>query len=97
MDELGRVWMTSGVRAPQTLAVCRKGSANKFAQAFPIDYTDRHLSVYDPRTKTFKLIPTCFRTHHVNFGYDKDRTDLRRRRFAERSERRRRLAQHADV
>jgi hypothetical protein len=74
MDELGRVWMTSGVRAPQTLPVCRKGSANKFAQAFPIDYTDRHLSVYDPRTKAFKLIPTCFRTHHVNFGYDKDRT-----------------------
>jgi hypothetical protein len=74
MDELGRVWMSSGVRAPQTQAVCRKGSSNKFAQAFPIDYTDRHLSVYDPRTKTFKLIPTCFRTHHVNFGYDKDRT-----------------------
>ncbi len=74
MDELGRIWMSSGVRAPQTQAVCRKGSSNKFAQAFPIDYTDRHLSVYDPRTKTFKLIPTCFRTHHVNFGYDKDRT-----------------------
>jgi len=74
MDELGRVWMTSGVRAPETLPVCRKGSTNKFARAFPIDYTDRHLSVYDPRTKTFQLIPTCFRTHHVNFAYDKDRT-----------------------
>jgi hypothetical protein len=74
MDELGRVWMTSGVRAPETLPICRKGSANNFAQAFPIEYTDRHLSVYDPRTKKFRLIVTCFRTHHVNFAYDKDRT-----------------------
>lgn len=74
MDELGRVWMTSNVRASENPDVCKEGSDNKFAQAYPIPRTDRHLSMYDPKTKTFKLAGTCFRAHHVNFGYDKDRT-----------------------
>ena len=74
MDELGRVWMTSNVRASENPDICKEGSANKFALAYPIPHTDRHLSMYDPKTKTFKLAGTCFRAHHVNFGYDKDRT-----------------------
>lgn len=73
MDDRGRVWMTSGVRSPQNPDICRAGSMNKFAEAFPVDYSDRHISFYDPKTKTFKLIGTCFRAHHVNFGYGKDR------------------------
>jgi hypothetical protein len=30
--------------------------------------------VYDPRTKKFTLIGTCFRSHHLNFANDSDRT-----------------------
>jgi hypothetical protein len=74
MDDLGRIWMASGVRARENPEVCREGSTNKYAKQFPIDSTDRHLSYYDPKTKTFKLIGTCFRTHHLNFAYDEDRT-----------------------
>jgi len=73
MDDKGRIWMTSAVRAPQNPDTCRAGSTNKFAEAYPVDYSDRHISFYDPKTKTFKLIGTCFRAHHVNFGYGKDR------------------------
>ena len=76
MDDKGRVWMTAGVRSPNNPDICKAGSANIYAAAYPIDYSDRHISVYDPKTKTFKLIPTCFRSHHVNFGYGKDRDIL---------------------
>jgi hypothetical protein len=34
MDDRGRVWMTSGVRAPQNPDVCKAGSTNKFAREY---------------------------------------------------------------
>ena len=74
-DELGRAWVASGIRAWDNPEFCRDGSPNKFAKQFPIATNDRHLSMYDPRTKKFTLIGTCFRTHHLNFAYnDSDRT-----------------------
>jgi hypothetical protein len=73
-DELGRAWVASGVSAWENPATCTDGTLNKFAKQFPIATNDRHVSMYDPRTKTFKLIPTCFRSHHLNFAYDSDRT-----------------------
>ena len=30
--------------------------------------------MYDPQAKKFTLVDTCFPTHHVQFGFDKDRT-----------------------
>jgi hypothetical protein len=30
--------------------------------------------MYDPKTQKFTLINTCFPTHHVQFGFDKDNT-----------------------
>jgi hypothetical protein len=30
--------------------------------------------MYDPKTQKFTLINTCFNTHHVQFGFDKDNT-----------------------
>ena len=34
----------------------------------------RQVTVYDPKTKQFSFIDTCFGTHHLNFGEDADHT-----------------------
>ena len=74
LDETGRVWLTHAIRAPETPAFCRQGSDHPSARAFPIDRSSRHASVYDPETKEFTFIDTCFGTHHLQFGHDADNT-----------------------
>jgi hypothetical protein len=74
LDEQGRVWLTHAIRAPETPAFCREGSTHPSAQAFPIDLSSRHASVYDPETQEFTMIDTCFGTHHLQFGHDADNT-----------------------
>ena len=73
-DEHGRVWFTSRVRPPENPAFCRKGSAHPSAQFFPLDRSNRHLSMYDPRSGQFTLISTCFPTHHLVFASDAHNT-----------------------
>jgi len=73
-DSQGRVWMTATNHAPGTPAFCRKGSDNPYAKAFPLDSNERQLAVYDPKTKAFTFVDTCFNTHHLQFGFDKDST-----------------------
>ena len=70
----GRVWMTGTNHAPGTPAFCRKGSDNPYAKAFPIDNNERQLAMFDPKTQKFTFIDTCFGTHHLQFGFDKDNT-----------------------
>jgi hypothetical protein len=74
LDARGRLWLTSAIRAPENPDWCRQGSSNRFAQYYPIDTAGRHASVYDPATGEFKLIDTCFTTHHLQFAYDADET-----------------------
>jgi hypothetical protein len=71
-DSKGRVWMTGTNHAPGTPAFCRKGSDNPYAKAFPIDSNERQLAMFDPKTQKFTFIDTCFGTHHLQFGFDKD-------------------------
>ena len=73
-DEQGRVWFTSRVRPPENPAFCRKGSDSSSAKFFPLDRSNRHLSMYDPRTGQFTLISTCFPTHHLVFASDANNT-----------------------
>ncbi|MGC2123480.1 MAG: carboxypeptidase regulatory-like domain-containing protein [Xanthobacteraceae bacterium] len=70
----GNVWMTGTNHAPGTPAFCRKGSDNPYAKAFPLDSNERQLAMYDPKAKKFTFIDTCFGTHHLQFGFDKDNT-----------------------
>jgi hypothetical protein len=70
MDATGRIWITSAHRPPQNPDWCREGSANAFAQYFPLARTGMQASVYDPKTKQFTLIDTCFGTHHLQFMED---------------------------
>ena len=74
LDEQGRVWFTSRVRPPENPDFCKKGSAHPSAKLTPIESSNRHLSMYDPKTGTFTLIGTCFPTHHLVFAEDADHT-----------------------
>jgi hypothetical protein len=73
MDRKGRVWLTSKIRNEEP-AWCREGSSNKFARYYPLNFSNRQASFYDPATGEWKLIDTCFATHHLQFDNDPDQT-----------------------
>ena len=73
MDRKGRVWMTSKIRE-QEPDWCKQGSENKFAKYYPLSFSNRQASYYDPATGEFTLIDTCFATHHLQFDTDPDQT-----------------------
>jgi hypothetical protein len=73
MDRKGRVWMTSKIRNEEP-AWCREGSSHKFARYYPLNFSNRQASYYDPATGEFRLIDTCFATHHLQFDNDPDQT-----------------------
>jgi hypothetical protein len=72
MDAHGRVWLTARIRAPQQQpASCTDGS-NKFSKYFPLKGPGtRQVEMYDPKTKQFTMIDTCFAADHNKFD-DKD-------------------------
>ncbi|HEV8344717.1 MAG TPA: carboxypeptidase-like regulatory domain-containing protein [Candidatus Binatia bacterium] len=74
MDEKARVWFTARVRPPENPAFCKKGSDHPAAKVFPLQSAGRHLSMYDPKSKKFTLISTCFSTHHLVFAEDANHT-----------------------
>ena len=74
LDERGRVWYTARVRAPQNPDFCRKGSSHPSAEVFPLERSNRQLSMYDPQSGKFTLISTCFNTHHLVFAEDANNT-----------------------
>lgn len=69
----GRVWLTSKIRNDNP-DWCREGSDNRFAQYYPLTFSNRQASVFDPETEEFELIDTCFATHHLQFATDEDNT-----------------------
>ena len=73
MDSKGRVWLTSKIRGNQEPAWCSDPS-NKYAEWFPRRNSARQASIYDPKTKKFQLIETCYATHHVVIDNDPDET-----------------------
>ena len=73
-DELGRVWFTSRLRPPGNPAFCKAGSDNPSAKLFPLESSGRQAAMYDPNTKKFTLIDTCFSTHHLQFAQDANNT-----------------------
>jgi len=73
-DQKGRVWYTARIRPPANPDWCKAGSNHPSAKVFPLQASGRQLEIYDPKTKKYTLIDTCFPTHHVQFGFDKDNT-----------------------
>ncbi len=70
MDENGRVWMTSQIRPNANPDWCNEGSELPAAKAFPIKDSNRNIAIFDPASKKFTLISTCFPTHHLAFSRD---------------------------
>ena len=73
-DEKGRVWITATVRPPENPDFCKEGSDHPSAKLFPVDKAYRHLGFYDPKTKKYTHIGTCFSTHHLMFAEDENNT-----------------------
>jgi hypothetical protein len=73
-DDKGRVWFTSVIRPVENPAFCKEGSSHPSAKAFPLARSGRQLAFYDPKTKQFTLVDTCFGTHHLQFAEDANHT-----------------------
>jgi len=74
LDQKGRLWLTSVVRAPDNQpAFCKDGS-NPSSKLTPTDSAGRHLAMYDPKSQELSLIDTCFGTHHLVFAEDANNT-----------------------
>ncbi len=75
MDEKGRVWFTAVVRAAKNEpAFCKQGSENPSAKLFPLTSSGRQVGVYDPKTRQYTFVDTCFSTHHLRFAEDANNT-----------------------
>jgi hypothetical protein len=82
LDHEGRVYYTAQHRSPKNPpAYCAAESGHPSAKVFPLTRTpdgfvqnSRQVTVYDPKTKQFSFIDTCFGTHHLNFGEDANHT-----------------------
>ena len=73
-DDKGRVWITATVRPPDNPDFCKEGSDHPSAKLFPLNRSGRHLGFYDPKTKKYTHISTCFSTHHLMFAEDENNT-----------------------
>lgn len=78
LDQGGRLWQTTVNRdQDEQPEWCTDGSSNPYARFFPLDKPigrSAQLSVFDYESQTTKLVDTCFGTHHLEFGFDKDNT-----------------------
>ena len=70
----GRLWLAAAIRGPDNPAFCKAGSDHPSAKLFPVERTNRHLAVFEPKTQKYTFIDTCFGTHHLQFGYDANET-----------------------
>ena len=82
MDQEGRVYFTAQIRSPKNPPpYCAAASGHPSAKVYPLTRTpdgfvqnSRQVTVYDPKTKQFTFIDTCFGTHHLNFAEDANHT-----------------------
>jgi hypothetical protein len=74
VDEKGRLWVTARFRPAANPDFCKTGSALPSAQVAPQAESQRQLAMYDPKTKKWANINTCFSTHHLYFGHDANNT-----------------------
>ena len=82
MDQDGRVYWTAQSRSPKNPpAYCKAESGHPSAKVYPLAHiregfvqNSRQVTVYDPKTKEFTFIDTCFGTHHLNFAEDPNHT-----------------------
>ena len=70
----GRLWLAASVRGPNNPDFCKQGSDHPSAKLFPLERSNRHLAMFDPKTQKYTFVDTCFGTHHPQFGFDSNDT-----------------------
>ena len=71
IDSKGRLWMPARFRKPEDQpAFCKEGSTHPSAQMQPIPRGWREMEYYDPKTRKFTMVNTCFDNHHVTISDD---------------------------
>jgi hypothetical protein len=73
-DKKGRVWLAAAIRGPNNPDFCKQGSSHPSAKLSPIEKSVRQLAILEPRTMQYSFVDTCFGSHHLQFGYDRDDT-----------------------
>ncbi len=74
LDRTGRLWLAASIRGANNPDFCKQGSDHPSAKLFPLERSIRHLAMYDPKTKKYTFVDTCFGTHHPQFGFDSNDT-----------------------
>ena len=74
LDRQGRLWLAAAVRGPENPAFCKQGSDHPSAKLSPLERSNRHIAMYDPKTKKYVFVETCYGTHHPQFGFDANDT-----------------------
>jgi len=74
IDRKGRVWLAATGHKPDNPDFCKKGSKHPSAVEFPLNSTNRRVTMYDPKTGKYTAYQTCFGSHHLQFGYDDNET-----------------------
>jgi hypothetical protein len=77
MDHKGRVWSTHQFRDPNKNPAYCTSPDHPSAKLFPLEKVTtqlRELSYYDPTSRKWTLIDTCFGTHHLQFAEDANHT-----------------------
>src|SRR6266545_4202974 len=75
LDEKSRVWFAARNRHPNNNPdFCKKGSDHPSAKLWPIERSNRGVTMLDPVSGKFTIVDTCYPTHHVQFGFDANRT-----------------------
>ena len=70
----GRVWFAATGRGAANPDFCKKGSEHPSAKLFPLERSNRQITMLDPKTMKHVFVDTCFQTHHPQFGYDANDT-----------------------
>ncbi len=73
-DRKGRLWLAATGHVPENPDWCKKGGDHPSAKVFPIDRTNRRVTMYDPATNKYEAYQTCFGSHHLQFGFDANET-----------------------
>ena len=74
LDASGRVWLTARVRGADNPEFCRDGTLHPSADQFPVTRSGRQVAVFDPESKEYQFVDTCFSTHHLQFAEDENNT-----------------------
>src|SRR5436305_4901636 len=73
-DRKGRIWLAATGHKPDNPDFCKKGPKHPSAVEFPLNSTNRRVTMYDPKTGKYTAYQTCFGSHHLQFGYDENET-----------------------